>query len=289
MTTASTIVRSDTAPDTVTHGDCIKVMGRMASAAVDFVLTDPPYIARYLARDGRSVINDDNAAWLQPAFTQMYRLLKPGSFCVSFYGWSKADRFIAAWRSAGFRWWAISSSARNTHHRPVSCATSTSRLISSPRATSRHPRRRCRTCSTGPIPATGFIRRKSRCKSCARLSTPSAGQAASYLIPSAVQARHSSPPGSLRADSSVSNLIARTISPRRGVSGKRRFADDDGSPLPRSLFGPPEAGRTACAFCAGRGAPRPGDFRPIGPRSGGQRRGLPRDRRTRGATRKGMS
>jgi DNA modification methylase len=49
------------------------------------------------------VINDDNGAWPQPAFTQMYRLLKPGSFCVSFYGWSKADRFIAAWRSAGFR------------------------------------------------------------------------------------------------------------------------------------------------------------------------------------------
>jgi DNA modification methylase len=49
------------------------------------------------------VINDDNGAWLQPAFKQIYRLLKPGSFCVSFYGWSKADRFIAAWRSAGFR------------------------------------------------------------------------------------------------------------------------------------------------------------------------------------------
>jgi DNA modification methylase len=103
MTPASAIVRSDTALDTVMHGDCIKVMSRMASAAVDFVLTDPPYIARYRSRTGQSVINDDNGAWLQPAFTQMYRLLKPGSFCVSFYGWSKADRFIAAWRSAGFR------------------------------------------------------------------------------------------------------------------------------------------------------------------------------------------
>jgi DNA modification methylase len=53
MTTASTIVRSDTALDTVTHGDCIEVMGRMASAAVDFVLTDPPTscaIARARAR-----------------------------------------------------------------------------------------------------------------------------------------------------------------------------------------------------------------------------------------------
>jgi DNA modification methylase len=25
------------------------------------------------------------------------------SFCVSFYGWHKADLFIAAWRAAGFR------------------------------------------------------------------------------------------------------------------------------------------------------------------------------------------
>ena len=103
MMPASTIIRSDTALDTIVHGDCIKVMGRMASAAVDFVLTDPPYIAHYRSRTGRCVINDDNGAWLQPAFTQMYRLLKPGCFCVSFYGWSQADRFIAAWRKAGFR------------------------------------------------------------------------------------------------------------------------------------------------------------------------------------------
>jgi DNA modification methylase len=32
----------------------------------------------------------------------MYRVLKPGSLCVSFYGWNKADVFIAAWREAGF-------------------------------------------------------------------------------------------------------------------------------------------------------------------------------------------
>jgi site-specific DNA-methyltransferase (adenine-specific) len=32
----------------------------------------------------------------------MYRVLKPDSFCVSFYGWNAADRFITAWRSAGF-------------------------------------------------------------------------------------------------------------------------------------------------------------------------------------------
>jgi adenine-specific DNA-methyltransferase len=33
----------------------------------------------------------------------MHRLLKSAAFCVSFYGWNKADLFIDAWRSAGFR------------------------------------------------------------------------------------------------------------------------------------------------------------------------------------------
>ncbi len=78
-------------------------MRGMESESIDFILTDPPYIARYQSRDGRTVANDDNGRWLRPAFSQMYRLLKGGSFCVSFYGWSKADLFISAWRAAGFR------------------------------------------------------------------------------------------------------------------------------------------------------------------------------------------
>ena len=47
--------------------------------------------------------NDDNARWLKPAFNQMHRVLKLGGFCVSFYGWSKTDLFMDAWRGAGFR------------------------------------------------------------------------------------------------------------------------------------------------------------------------------------------
>lgn len=89
--------------NSVMHGDCVPLMRRMESESIDFILTDPPYITRYRSRDGRTVINDDNARWLRPAFTQMYRLLKNGSFCVSFYGWNKADLFISAWRAAGFR------------------------------------------------------------------------------------------------------------------------------------------------------------------------------------------
>ncbi len=88
--------------DTVVHGDCIDVMARMPRECVDFVLTDPPYLVRYKDRAGRTVLNDDSSDWLAPAFAEMYRLLKPGRFCVSFYGWDAADLFISAWRRAGF-------------------------------------------------------------------------------------------------------------------------------------------------------------------------------------------
>ena len=87
----------------VTCGDCIDVMAHMPARSVDFVLTDPPYLVRYHDRSGRRVINDDNDAWLKPAFAQIHRVLKPDSLCVSFYGWNKADVFMAAWREAGFR------------------------------------------------------------------------------------------------------------------------------------------------------------------------------------------
>ena len=66
-------------------------------------LTDPPYIVRYRGRDGRTVRNDDNDQWLAPAFAEIFRLLKPDTFCISFYGWNKIDLFMSAWRAAGFR------------------------------------------------------------------------------------------------------------------------------------------------------------------------------------------
>jgi DNA modification methylase len=89
--------------NTVTCGDCIDVMAHLPRSSVDFVLTDPPYLVRYRDRTGRRVINDDNDAWLKPAFAQINALLKPDSLCVSFYGWNKTDVFMAAWREAGFR------------------------------------------------------------------------------------------------------------------------------------------------------------------------------------------
>jgi len=94
---------STTMNNTVLQGDCTEWMRRMDRNSVDFILTDPPYITRYRGRDGRTVANDDNARWLNPAFREMYRVLKPSSFCVSFYGWVRIGLFATAWRDAGFR------------------------------------------------------------------------------------------------------------------------------------------------------------------------------------------
>jgi DNA modification methylase len=89
--------------NTILHGDCLGILPQLAAGSANLVLTDPPYLARYRSRDGRGVPNDDNDTWLKPAFAELYRVLARHSFCVSFYGWPQADRFLEAWRAAGFR------------------------------------------------------------------------------------------------------------------------------------------------------------------------------------------
>lgn len=85
----------------VACGDCVKLLRDIPSGKIDLVVTDPPYITNYKSRDGRSVANDNTEAWLKPAFAQIGRVMKPDSFCVSFYGWHKVDKFMEAWRGAG--------------------------------------------------------------------------------------------------------------------------------------------------------------------------------------------
>jgi len=101
MTNAETI--STVPRNTLIHANCIDVMREMPDQSVDFILTDPPYIASYKSRDNQTICNDDNAAWLWPAFAQMHRVLKDDSFAVSFYGWPKVDLFFSAWKQSGFR------------------------------------------------------------------------------------------------------------------------------------------------------------------------------------------
>jgi site-specific DNA-methyltransferase (adenine-specific) len=87
----------------IIEGDCIEQLRRLRAESVDFVLTDPPYLVSFKDRTGRSIQNDDNSRWLFPAFAEIYRVLKPNSYCVSFYGWSKAELFLSAWKKCGFR------------------------------------------------------------------------------------------------------------------------------------------------------------------------------------------
>lgn len=84
-------------------GDCHPVLAAMPDNSIDFILTDPPYLVNYIDRSNRSIANDVNDDWLNPVTKQMYRVLKENALCVSFYGWTKVDRFFAAWRGAGFR------------------------------------------------------------------------------------------------------------------------------------------------------------------------------------------
>ena len=82
-------------------GDCVQVMSRFPARAVDFILTDPPYLVGYKDRTGRTLAGDNSAEWLQPACHEMYRVLKNDSLMVSFYAWNRADLFLNAWKAAG--------------------------------------------------------------------------------------------------------------------------------------------------------------------------------------------
>jgi adenine-specific DNA-methyltransferase len=88
----------------IVTGECVKVMQEMPAASVDCVVTDPPYLVNYHSRDGRGYRNDNpsDTSWLAPTYRELFRVLKPDRFCVSFYGFTKAEAFLAAWREAGF-------------------------------------------------------------------------------------------------------------------------------------------------------------------------------------------
>ncbi len=83
-------------------GDCVRVMATIPDNVIDFILTDPPYLVGFRDRSGRTIAGDVNDDWLQPACNEMYRVLKKDALMVSFYGWNRVDRFMAAWKNAGF-------------------------------------------------------------------------------------------------------------------------------------------------------------------------------------------
>ena len=84
-------------------GDCLDFLPSLPARSVHLAVTDPPYGVSFRDRSGRTIANDGELGWLRPVFAQMHRVLRDDSFAVSFYGWTKVDQFMGAWRSAGFR------------------------------------------------------------------------------------------------------------------------------------------------------------------------------------------
>ena len=102
----------------VIRADCTLSLPSLPIECIDLVVTDPPYLVNYVPRDGRRCSGDNSDYWLKPAFRELYRVLKPNSFCATFYGWPCVERFMTVWKEVGFRpvshlTWTKSHSSRS--------------------------------------------------------------------------------------------------------------------------------------------------------------------------------
>ena len=174
--------------NTIIRGDSLAVLPQLPAGCADLVLTDPPYVVGYRDRSGRSIAVDTTTAWIAPAFREIYRTLKDNRFCVSFYGWHRADDFLGAWRRAGFRPAVISFSSNVMLPAPVFCATSTNRRTFSRKVAQRGDRFLYATCSAGITQAIACTRRRSQSPHSNPLSAPSRAEETSYLTRLRVQA-----------------------------------------------------------------------------------------------------
>jgi len=86
----------------IIQGNCAAVMQSFPDGCVDLAVTDPPYLVGYRDRSGRTIAGDNSPAKVLPCFPELYRILKPNSLCVCFYGWNRIDLFMTAWKEAGF-------------------------------------------------------------------------------------------------------------------------------------------------------------------------------------------
>ncbi|HVX90808.1 MAG TPA: DNA methyltransferase [Candidatus Paceibacterota bacterium] len=88
------------------HADCRDILPELFPESFDFVLTDPPYLVSYTGRwdlPQEPIEGDSDPSWVRPIFSEVWRVLKADSLCLSFYGWPHADTFLGTWKSLGFR------------------------------------------------------------------------------------------------------------------------------------------------------------------------------------------
>jgi site-specific DNA-methyltransferase (adenine-specific) len=88
------------------HGDCREILPQLSPESFDLVVTDPPYLVSYAGRwgsDWEPIEGDGDPSWVFPVYSELFRVLKKDSLCLTFYGWPHAEIFLSSWRSAGFR------------------------------------------------------------------------------------------------------------------------------------------------------------------------------------------
>jgi adenine-specific DNA-methyltransferase len=67
---------------------------------------------------------------MEPVWRELFRVLKPDSYAVSFFGWPKAEQMFAIWRRCGFRllsrivwlkekWMGLGHHARGQHEQAI--------------------------------------------------------------------------------------------------------------------------------------------------------------------------
>ncbi len=148
-------------------GNCIDVMARIPDNAIDFILTDPPYLVGFRDRSGRTIAGDKTDEWLQPACNEMYRVLKKDALMVSFYGWNRVDRFMAAWKTRRIQRVGRGLHQKHPNLRMWAYRHECAYILAKGRPAVCH-KTRCRTCWAGNIQAIVITRRKSPLPACNR-------------------------------------------------------------------------------------------------------------------------
>src|SRR4051812_34656327 len=86
---------------TIYNADCCDVLPLLPSESVDLTCTDPPYGVAYRGRFDKKhaiIVGDEDLSWAEPVFAEVYRVMKTHTFAIFFYGWPKAETFLATWK-----------------------------------------------------------------------------------------------------------------------------------------------------------------------------------------------
>jgi DNA modification methylase len=129
----------------IRKGDCLLLLSELADGEVGAIITDPPYgvnFQHHTKRDARGrkrltcwpkIHNDDSLKWRPRFCEEAYRVLKPDSYLVFFFGWPRVSEFTEGAKFAGFRivsrvmwfkprWMGLGYHTRGAHELAIVCA-----------------------------------------------------------------------------------------------------------------------------------------------------------------------